>query len=64
VAEYDDLSLALELLKEWEEAAPEHGNRPLLDVLVRASLELGQRRELIEGIVEDLEATEKRLFGR
>ena len=62
--EYDDLSLALELLKEWEEAARVHRNRPLLDVLVRVSLELGQRRELIEGIVEDLEAAEKRLFGR
>ena len=62
--EYDDLSLALEILKEWEEAAHVHRNRPLLDVVARLSLELGQHRELIEGIVEDLEAAEKRLFGR
>jgi hypothetical protein len=62
VEDYDDLSLALELLKEWEEAANEHGNRPLVDVLFRARLELGQRRELVAGVVEDLESAEKRRF--
>ncbi len=64
VEEYDDLNLALELFKEWEETAREHANRPLLDVLMRARLEFEQRRELVDGVLEDLAAADKRLFGR
>ncbi len=62
VEEHDDLNLGLELLKEWEEAAREHANRPLLDVLMRARLEFEQRRELVDGVLEDLVAADKRLF--
>ena len=64
VKEYDDLALALELLKEWEEAANEYGNRPLLEVVFRARRELNQRRELVAGVVEALEAADKKLFHR
>ncbi len=64
VEEHDDLGLGLELLKEWEETAREHANRPLLDLLLGARLAFESRRDFVEGVLEDLEAAEKTLFRR
>ncbi len=65
VEEESDLHMALdELLPEWQKRADELANRPLHDVLWRAQEELEQRLALIEGVVEDLAAAERRLFRR
>ncbi len=65
VEEHSDLHMALdELLPEWQKRADELANRPLHDVLWRAQEELEQRLALIEGVVEDLAAAERRLFRR
>lgn len=65
VEEESDLRMALEeLLPGWEKRADELGNRPLHDLLFRARQELEQRLALVSGVLEDLEAAERRLFRR
>ena len=59
--EENDLNLALELFEEWQKVADHHGNRPLHDLLLRAQQEFEQRQALVEGVLDDLRAAEKRL---
>jgi hypothetical protein len=46
--EVDDLALALEMFKEWDEWARMHDNEPLIRLLERARMEFTERMELLD----------------
>jgi hypothetical protein len=46
--EVDDLALALEMFKEWDEWARMHDNGPLVGLLERARMEFTERVELLD----------------
>ncbi len=62
VKEADALALGLELFKDWEAAARQHDNEPLLELLERARAEFSVRLERANKVLDDLQAAELKLM--
>jgi len=61
-AESDDLTLGLDLLKDWEAQARQHHNELLLKLLESARAEFSSRLERANKVLDDLEEAEFKLL--